>query len=88
MQAFRRAGEQVAMLVNRAALERNGGPERRESLRHTRCAVDNEQVRRWQATGDQVVDQRAPGRLAFPAHVADRQRTFRPSARTPSATSS
>ena len=78
MQALGRMGEQVAVLVNRAALEGSGGPERGERLLQARRAVADEQVRGSQAARDEVVEQGAPGRLALAAHVADRQQHFLP----------
>ena len=54
----------------------------------TRRAVDDDQLRRRQSTPDEIVEQRAPGRLApSPPMLLIASSIFRPSARTPSATS-
>ena len=61
------------MLVHRATLDRHVGPQRRQRLFEARRAVDDDQLRRSQSTPDEIVEQRAPGRLAFAAHALDRQ---------------
>ena len=61
------------MLVDRAALNRHIGPERRQRLVQAGTAVDDDEFRRLQAARDQVVQQSPPSRFALPAHVLDRQ---------------
>ena len=61
------------MLVHGAALDSHVGPQRRHRLFEARCAVDDDQRRRSQSAPDQIVEQRTPGRLAFPAHALDRE---------------
>src|ERR1700719_1818452 len=80
--------EKVAMLVHRAALNRDIGPQHSQRRIQPRGAVDDDEFRRLQATFDKIVEERSPGCLAFAAHILDRQRIFWPSCRTPSATSS
>ena len=58
-------GEEIAMLVHGAALDSHVGPQRRQRLFETRRAVDDDQLRRRQSTPDEIVEQRAPGRLAL-----------------------
>ncbi len=52
------------------------------------ATVDDEELRRLQTTGEKVLQDMAPGRLGLPAHVLTASRTFWPSRRTPTATSS
>ena len=62
------------MLVHGAALDEPcPGHSGRQRLFETRRAVDDDQLRRRQSTPDEIVEQRAPGRLAFSAHALDRQ---------------
>ena len=74
------------MLVHGAALDSHVGPQRRHRLFEARRAVDDDQLRRSQSAPDEIVEQRTPGRLAFPA-CSIASSIFWPSARTPSATS-
>jgi len=66
-------GEETAVLVHGAALNRRIGPQGRQRLFQARRAVDDDQLRRRQSTPDEIVEQRAPSRLAFAAHALDRQ---------------
>ena len=76
------------MLVHGAALDSHGvGPQRRHRLFEARRAVDDDQLRRSQSAPDEIVEQRTPGRLAFPPMLLIASSIFWPSARTPSATS-
>ena len=75
MQALRGMGE-VAVLVHGAALDSHVGPQRRQRLFEARRAVDHDQLRRSQSAPDEIVEQRAPGRLALAAHALDRQQHF------------
>ena len=61
------------MLVHGAALDSHVGPQRRQRLFEARRAVDDDQLRRSQSAPDEIVEQRAPGRLALAAHALDRQ---------------
>ena len=61
------------MLVHGAALDSHVGPQRRQRLFEARRAVDDDQLRRSQSAPDEIVEQRTPGRLAFPAHALDHE---------------
>ena len=61
------------MLVNRAALDRRVGPQRSQRPFQARRAVGDDQLRRPQPPLAEIVEQRAPGGLAFSAHAPDRQ---------------
>ena len=61
VQALGRVGEQVAMLMNRAALKRHAVPDGGDRLLQPRCAVDDQELRPAQVAGDQVVENRTPG---------------------------
>ena len=76
VQPLGRMGEQIAVLVHRAALDRHVGPQRRQRLFEARRAVDDDEFRRLQSAPDEIVEQRPPGRLALAAHVLDRQQHF------------
>ena len=88
MQPIRRVGEQVAMLVHSAALDRRVRPKRRERLIEAGAAIDNDQFRSSQAARDQVVEQSPPSRFALPTMFLIASSTFCPSTRTPNAISS
>ena len=64
------------MLVHGAALDSHVRPQRRQRLFQARRAVDHDQLRRSQSAPDEIVEQRAPGRLALAAHALDRQQHF------------
>ena len=59
--------------VHGAALRGHVGPQRGQGPFQPGPAVDNEELGRAQATGDQVVEDAAPRGFAFPSHVAHRQ---------------
>jgi hypothetical protein len=73
MQALGRVSGEIAVLVNREALDRRLVPQRRQRLLQARRAVGDDELRHPQPALDEIVEQRAPGGLAFPAHAADRQ---------------
>src|SRR5205823_6436696 len=79
--------QKIAMLVYRAPLHQRLRPHQPERLLQPRRAVDSNELGRLQPARDQVVEQRAPGRLALPAHVAHRQQELWPSRRTPNTAS-
>jgi hypothetical protein len=62
-------GQQIALLMHGAALDRNIGPQRRQRLLQAGRAVDDDEFRRLQAAFDQIVEQRPPGRLSLAAHL-------------------
>src|SRR4051812_19009944 len=94
VEALGRMGEQVAVLVHRAALRRNPLPDRRESLLQARRSIHNDEGWPAQLARDKIVEHRPPGGLRLSAHVLDRpmfltaSRTFWPSSRMPMTTSS
>jgi hypothetical protein len=53
-------GEQIAMFMNRAALNQDVGPQRRKRLLQLRCAIDDDELQRLQAATDKVVEQCPP----------------------------
>ena len=73
VQPLRRMREKVAMLVHRAALNRDIGPQHSQRRIQPRGAVDDDEFRRLQATFDKIVEEHSPGCLAFAAHILDRQ---------------
>ena len=66
------------MLVNRAALDRRIRPQLGQRRLEARGAVDDDELRRLQATGVEIVEERSPRRLALAAHVPDRQQDLLP----------
>ncbi len=54
------------MLVQRAALDRDIGPQCHQRRIQTRGAVDDNEFPRLQATFDQIVEERSSGCLALP----------------------
>src|SRR5919202_349834 len=78
MQPLGRVGQKVAVLVNRAALERNIGPQRRKCFLQAGGPIHDDELGCLQATGREIVEQRAPSRLALPAHVLDREQDLLP----------
>ena len=75
------------MLVHGAALDSHVGPQRRHRLFPGPARRRRRPAPRSQSAPDEIIEQRTPGRLAFPAHAFDREQHLLPSARTPSATS-
>ena len=63
-------GQQVAVLVDRTALDRHVVPQRCDRLIQAGRAINDQQFGRCQAPGHQVIQESAPGCLAFATHVA------------------
>ena len=76
MQPVWRMPEEIAVLMNRAALDQHAAPKRGKSFLETRRAIDNDEFGRLQATIDEIVEKRPPGCFALPSHVLDRQQHF------------
>ena len=66
------------MLVDCAALGRKVGPQRRQRPLQPGSAIGDQELRRAQATGDQIIKDAAPRRLAFAAHVLHRKQHLLP----------
>ena len=64
--------------VNRAALRRHVRPQGRQRPLQPGSAVGDQEVRRAQAMGNQVVEDAAPRRLALPPHILHRQQQLLP----------
>src|SRR6516164_4389791 len=73
MQALRRVGEQIAVLVDGAALGGDIIPQRSQCLLQPGPAVDNQKLRLAQPALDQIVENGAPRRAGLAAHALDRQ---------------
>src|SRR6516165_10368309 len=73
MQALRRVGEQIAVLVDGAALGGDIIPQRSQCLLQPGPAVDNQKLRLAQPALDQIVENGAPRRAGLATHVLDRQ---------------
>ena len=54
-------------------LHRHVSPEARERRLEALAAVDNDQLRLGQATGQEIVEHRPPSGFALAAHVLDRE---------------
>ena len=67
-------GEEVAMFVNRAALDQNIRPKPGQRLLDAWSAIDDDELSPLQAAFDEVVEERSPGGFAFTAHVLARER--------------
>ena len=70
--------DEIAELVHGAALDRQIRPQRHQCLLQARRAIDDGQFRFPQAALGEIIEQRAPGRLAFPAHVLHGQQNLLP----------
>ena len=70
VQVLGRMGEQVALLVNRAALDRDIGHEAGQRRLRPFAAVEDHQLRRLQPAGDQIIQHGAPSgfRADSPMH--------------------
>ena len=68
VQPIRRVGEQVAMLVHGAALDRRVGPEGRERLVQTAAAIDDQQLRSPQTARDQIIELRRHPKIIASDH--------------------
>jgi hypothetical protein len=62
-----------AVLVDRTALNRHVAPQRCDRLLQAGRAINDQQFGRCQASAHQVIQERAPGCLAFATHVAQGQ---------------
>jgi hypothetical protein len=71
-------GEQVALLVHGAALDRHVVPQAGERRFEPLAAVDNHQLRLGEATRHQIVEGGAPGGFSLAAHVLDREHHLLP----------
>src|SRR5436190_24206888 len=69
MQPLRRVGEQVAMLVDRAALGRHVAPERSQRLLQPAAAVNNQELWLAQAALDEIVEDGAPRLAGLAPHA-------------------
>src|SRR4029077_9130887 len=67
VQALGGVREEIAMLVNRAALDRHAVPDGGDGLVEPRCAVDDEEFGPSQAALDEIVEDGAPGLGALAA---------------------
>ena len=66
-------GEQVAVLVNRAALGRHVAPERGQRLLQPAPAVNNQELWLAQPALDEIVENGAPSLAGLATHVLDGQ---------------
>ena len=73
VQALGRVREEIAMLVNRAPLDRHTVPDGGNRLLEPRRAVDEEELGRSEAARDEIVEDGAPGLGTLAAHALDRQ---------------
>ncbi len=78
MQCVGGVGQQVAVLVDGAALGGHVGPQRRKRPFQPGRTIGDQELRRAQPTSDEVIEDAAPRRLAFAAHVLDRQQHLLP----------
>jgi hypothetical protein len=70
VQLLRRMGQEVAMFVNRAALDRDIRPQRRKRGGQARSPIDDQQVRRGKPAGSETIEESPPGGLALATHIA------------------
>jgi len=64
--------EKVTVLVNRAALDRQGlAPERNQRGLKPRRAIDDDKLRLFQTAGIKIAKEHAPCSFAFSAHILD-----------------
>src|SRR5438132_5611289 len=77
-------GKKIAMFVNRAALDQNIRPKRGQRPLKAGSAIDDDELRRFQAAVDEIIEERPPGGLA----LSTARRTYWPSCLTPRAMSS
>src|SRR6202043_187785 len=76
VQALRGMGEQVSVLVDRAALPRYAVPDGGNGLVEPRRAIDDEELRTLKPALDEIVEHRAPGLGALAAHALDREQNL------------
>ena len=74
-----RLAEEVAVLVNRAALDWQViAPERDKGGLQSGCANDDNKFRLFQAARIEITEEHAPCGFAFPAHILDGKQHFLP----------
>src|ERR1700730_13097255 len=73
MQPLGRVGEQVAVLVDRAALGRHVAPERGQRLLQPAPTVNNEELWLAQPALDEIVENGTPSLAGLATHVLDGQ---------------
>ena len=73
VQVLGRVGEEVALLVHGAALDRHVVPQAGERRLETLAAIDDHQLRLGHAAGRKVVEHLPPSGLTLAAHVLDRE---------------
>src|SRR5205823_10384334 len=73
VQPLGRVGEQVAVLVDRAALGRHVAPEHSQRLLQPAPAVDNQELWLAQPAPDEIVEDGAPRLAGLATHVLDGQ---------------
>src|SRR3954453_3187869 len=73
-----RVRQEITMLMHGATLRGHVGPQRGQGPFQPGPAVDNEELGRAEAAGEQVVEDAAPRRFAFPSHVAYGQEQLLP----------
>ena len=76
VQALWRMRQQIAMLMNRAALDQDIRPERGERFVEAGSAIDDHKLWGSQAAFDEIVEKSAPSGFAFAAHVLDGKQNF------------
>ena len=73
MHALRRVREQIAMLVNGAALYQCAVANDGNRFLQSRRAVNDQELRPPQTAPNQIIENGTPGFSGFPAHVLDRE---------------
>src|SRR5580704_439296 len=76
VQALRGMGEQVSVLVDRAALHRHSVPDGGNRLVESRRAIDDEELGTLKPALDEIVEHRAPCLGGFAAHALDRKQNL------------
>jgi hypothetical protein len=76
MQPLGRVSQQVAMLVDRAALGRHVAPEGGQRLLQPGAAIDNQKLWLAQPALDEIVENRAPCRARLATHILGCQQHF------------
>src|SRR5436190_23373855 len=66
--------QQIAMLVDGAALDRNTVPHRSDRVLEPRRTIDDEELGAPQAPPDEIVEYRTPGFCTLAAHALDCQK--------------
>src|ERR687891_279890 len=68
---LRRMGQKIALLVNRAALDRHVVPQAGERRFEAFATIDDDEIRSGEPAAGQAIQHGAPSGLAFAAHVLD-----------------